>query len=203
MDNFKITNQEKNTISISESTNIGVNCEISFPNGFSGRESINNEITFEKGTRFRYFRVVVRGSNNNIHIYDNTFYTGTIMIEGSNLNVKIGKDCTINGLFITCRDMDVIIGDDCLISSEVKIRTSDSHKIFEIDGKTQINKPKKPVIIGNHVWIGQDVFIGKNSFVADGCIIAARATVTKSIEKENCVIAEYSKIIKENIRWEK
>lgn len=83
------------------------------------------------------------------------------MIEGSNLNVMVGNSCTINGLFITCRDQDVIIGYDCLISSDVKIRSSDSHKVFELEGTEQINKSTSPISIGEHVWIGQDVFIGE------------------------------------------
>ncbi|HFU2226513.1 TPA: hypothetical protein ACH48W_004743 [Escherichia coli] len=57
--------------------------------------------------------------------------------------------------------------------------------------------------MGNHVWIGQDVYIGKNSFIADGCIIAARATITKKIHTKNCIVAEFNKIIKENIVWKK
>lgn len=125
------------------------------------------------------------------------------MVEGSNLNVTVGSSCTINGLFITCRDQDVIIGDDCLISTDVKIRSSDSHKIFELKGTEQINKSTDPIIIGDHVWVGQDVFIGKNSSVASGSIVAARATVTKKIETRNCIIVGYSEILRENIRWEK
>lgn len=125
------------------------------------------------------------------------------MIEGSNLKVKIGDNCTVNGLFITCRDQDILIGNDCLISSDVKIRSSDSHKIFDLDSNILINKPLTPVIIEDHVWIGQDVFIGKNSLISEGSIVAARTTVTKVINEKNCVIAEYSKIIKRNIRWEK
>ncbi|HFV8532843.1 TPA: hypothetical protein ACIACF_004585, partial [Escherichia coli] len=204
MCDFKISNIKNNNVNIPTTTNIGVNCEISFPDGFSGRESVNNTIKMGEHTRFRYFRIIVRGSNNNIVIDDGTFYTGTIMVEGSHLNINIGKNCTINGLFITCRDKDVIIGNDCLISSEVKIRSSDSHKIFDLnDDENQINKPHSPVIIGNHVWIGQDVYIGKNSFIADGCIITARATITKKIHTKNCIVAEFNKIIKENIVWKK
>lgn len=203
MAEFKITNPEGNIINIVDSVKIGTNCEISFPLTPRQTPSQNNHITLERNANLRFFRIIIRGQNNKVSIGENTSFTGTIMIEGSNLNVMVGNSCTINGLFITCRDQDVIIGNDCLISTDVKIRSSDSHKIFELDGTEQINKSINPISIGEHVWIGQDVFIGKNSSIAKGSIVAARATVTKKIETENCIIAGYSEILKTGIRWEK
>ena len=203
MENLKLTRSEKNDLIISESAVFGTGCELTFNETPTKNPSINNQIKIENGCRFRNFRIIIRGHNSSVHIGKNTFFTGTIMIEGSNLKVKIGDNCTVNGLFITCRDQDILIGNDCLISSDVKIRSSDSHKIFDLDSNILINKPLTPVIIEDHVWIGQDVFIGKNSLISEGSIVAARTTVTKVINEKNCVIAEYSKIIKRNIRWEK
>jgi acetyltransferase-like isoleucine patch superfamily enzyme len=203
MKNIKITNPENNNFNLNEQSNFGQGCEITFNHTPTNKLSINNTITIDNDCRFRHFRILIRGHNNSIHIKRNTLYIGTIMVEGSNLNVKIGENCTINGLFITCRDEDILIGDNCLISSNVKIRSSDSHKIFDLETGSLINKPKTPVIIEDHVWIGQDAYIGKNSLISEGSIVAARATVTKAITQKNCVIAEFSKIIKTNIRWEK
>ncbi|MDA5533535.1 hypothetical protein HB976_00575 [Yersinia mollaretii] len=203
MAEFKIINPEGNEIHQPESIKLGTNCEINFQPTPRKMSSQNNSIILGENLNLNFFRIIIKGHNNKISIGENTLFTGTIMVQGSNLNVKIGSSCTINGLFITCRDQDVIIGNECLISRDVKIRSSDTHKIFELHGTEQTNKSTDPVVIEDHVWIGEDVFIGKNSSIANGSIVAARTTVTKKITTPNCVIAEYNKIIRKEIRWEK
>ena len=39
----------------------------------------------------------------------------------------------------------------------------------------------KPINIGNNVWICAEAFVGPGVSVADGCVLAARCVVTKSI----------------------
>lgn len=93
-----------------------------------------------------------------------------------------------------------MVGNDCLFSSEIVIRTGDSHSILNETG-TRIN-PAKDVVIGNHVWVGHRALITKGVSIPENCVVGTGAVVTKPIDKSGTVIAGVpAKIIKENINW--
>jgi acetyltransferase-like isoleucine patch superfamily enzyme len=88
---------------------------------------------------------------------------------------KVGKGTYI-GLFseINASGADVIIGDDCDIASFVSINVSDSHrKCLGLEEGIE----RKPISIGDHVFIGSHCFvkggarIGHHSVVAAGTIV--------------------------------
>ena len=56
---------------------------------------------------------------------------------------------------------------------------------------------KKPVKIGNNVWIGANVVILPGVEIGDNTVIGAGSIVTKSFKEGNCIIAgNPAKIIK-------
>ena len=89
---------------------------------------------------------------------------------------------------------------DLGISSEIVIRTGDSHSVLNESGE-RIN-PAKDVVIGNHVWIGHRVLITKGVSIPENSIVGTGAILTKAIDKCGVVIAGVpAKIVKENINW--
>lgn len=101
----------------------------------------------------------------------NTFHP-LVFING---NPKIGKNVYI-GLFseVNARDANVVIGDNCDISSFVSINAADSHKKC-IGLSDQIERGdiilEDNVFVGSHSFIGGSVHIGHNSVVAAGTIL--------------------------------
>ena len=94
----------------------------------------------------------------------------------------------------------VVIGDGVLISWDVLIMDTDFHKVFE--GDKQLN-PNRPVHIGNKVWIGCRALILKGSHIPDGVVVAASATVSRSIDEACSIVAgSPAKVIKSNISWQ-
>jgi len=97
-------------------------------------------------------------------------------------NVFIGDKTYINGgNIVASPNAKIIIGQNCLISYNVHIRT-DMHNYIE---RTLINKQgvtEKDIIVGNDVWIGYGVQIMSGVTIADGCVIAAGAIVTKNTD---------------------
>lgn len=94
-------------------------------------------------------------------------------------NIYIGKNSYINGGHIMASpNAKITIGDDCLISYQVHMRTdmhaySDSSTLIRNQGFIE-----KDITIGNDVWIGYGAQIMSGVTVADGCVIGASAVVT-------------------------
>lgn len=178
-----------------------------------------------KGALLRGVSVQIRGTNNKIIIGKNSTLCGcTIKIFGNNNVINIGDECLINnGTFWIEDDEGVIsignktsvngktefaciegtkiaVGEDCMFSSGITLRTGDSHSIVDMYGK-RINLSKN-IDIGNHVWIGADVICLKGVSVSDNTIIGAKSLLTKSFQQKNTVIAgNPATVIKENVDW--
>ena len=88
------------------------------------------------------------------------------------------------------------IGDNTLISWDCCIIDRDYHKF---GGNNEI---KRPVKIGNNVWVGCRCLIMKGVTIGDGAVIAAGSVVTKDIPAGSLAGGNPAKIIRENITWE-
>lgn len=164
----------------------------------------NNNISFGKGGFFNNCSFVIYGNNNKVIIGDDCkgksieFY-----IEDDNNRIQIGNRTSLCGKthLAVIEGTNIIIGDDCLFSSDITFRTGDSHSILDLQGN-RIN-PSKDIIIKNHVWIGSKVSINKNVIISDNTVIGTGSIVTKPVFKENVIIAGIpAKIVKENINWD-
>lgn len=115
-----------------------------------------------------------------------------VLFPGATLD--LGKESFINiNCKIRCHEY-IKIGNGCAISHDFTVMDSDAH---EIEGK--INK--KPVIIGNHVWIGSRVLVTSGVTIGDGAIIAAGAVVTENIPAECLAGGVPAKVIKSKVTW--
>lgn len=193
-----------NRVSIAPDALIGDGSSVEFLTFFNGSGGEKNSVSVGSRSRLRgRVRISIRGVNNHVVFEDEVAYTGSVMIAGAGLRVVVGHKTTINGAQIVCREKDILIGAGCLISNEVKIRSSDTHKIFDGDSNARINAAKRPVTIGDKVWIGQGSFIGKNAGVPSGCVVGARSLVTRELTEENAIIAgQPATVVRSNIRWE-
>lgn len=147
------------------------------------------------------------GSNCQVVIRKGLIVYGKLNIRLRNKNsVYIGENVHLHSVSIfnwTEPGLVVNIGNNCLISSEVSLRTSDGHSIFlEIDKSRAINVPKYGIQIGDHVWIGSKVDILKDVVVGNNCIIGTRSLVTSGIYTNNSVVAGVpAKSIKFGVNW--
>lgn len=112
-------------------------------------------------------------------------------------NITIGKNSYVNsGYLIASPNAKIIIGDDCLLSYNVHIRT-DMHNYM--DSTETINKQghnEKNIIIKNDVWIGYGAQIMPGVVIEKGCVIGAGAIVTHNTEPYGVYVGIPAKLIK-------
>lgn len=167
----------------------------------------------------------IKGSGNRVLIGDFAQLPGTtITIHGDHNVIDIGPWCYLGGtdLFIEDHGGHITIGDhtkflgkthlaviegtsitigrDCLFSSDIQLRTGDSHSVLDLEGR-RINA-SRDIVIGDHVWVGAKAFFTKGARVASHCIVGACALVTKAFTEPHCTLAgSPAKIVKREVDW--
>lgn len=126
--------------------------------------------------------------------FDFMYGADVILFRGAKLslgaNSFINSDCKIR-----CHE-EISIGEDCAISHDFTVMDSDAHSL---DGDNR----KKPVHIGNHVWIGTRVTVLSGVKIGDGAVIAAGALVTKNVPAGCLAGGVPAKVLRENVTWKK
>lgn len=162
----------------------------------------NNVVVFKYGSVLLNIRIEINGNNNYILISEASYLDGTsIIIEDNNCKLSIGKHTFIGAshLAVTEKNRCLSIGDDCMISSNVQIRTGDSHAIYNELGE-RINGAVD-VVIGNMVWLGEGSKVLKGVTLSDNTIVSTGAIVTKSFGSNVLLGGIPAKVIKDNVHW--
>ncbi|QRM35620.1 acyltransferase [Microvirga sp. VF16] len=120
----------------------------------------------------------------------------------SNSAAFFGENCSSNAIdcLIEGDGRSLCVGDDCMFSWGIQLRTSDSHGIIDLAERTQINKPEN-VIIGPHVWIAADVIIMKGVHVGKGSVVGARSLVTKPVPPLSLIAGSPARILRSGVSW--
>lgn len=160
------------------------------------------------GPKARLFdcEIIIIGSGNTLEIKGGSTIiskTSFWMQHGGN-KIIIGHDSTIEGGHIAATERTtVLIGNDCMFSNDIEIRTGDSHSIICNETKHRVNHAKD-VVIGNHVWLTAHVRVMKGSVIPDNSIVGNSSVVTTVFDKQNAIYAGIpAKRIKENISWDR
>ncbi len=150
--------------------------------------------------------ILITGNNNKITINPTVYRVFLeIVLDCSDSLVNIGKNLSSANcsIVIDGKGINFLIGNDCMFSSNVKIRNTDGHAIFDKTTNKYLN-PCSNIKIGDHVWLGMDSSILKNTSIPDGCIVGMNTLVNKQFTEPNCIIAGVpAKVVKHNVRWER
>lgn len=149
--------------------------------------------------------ISINGSGNRITLGPRNFLNGAIFcIEDDNNTIRTGEHTYIyNNTEISAIESTVVsIGNDCLFSGNIMIRTGDSHVIMDKDSGVRINH-SADISIADHVWLGNGCKILKGTNIGSGCVVATGAIITSGSDTcENAVLAGIpAKITKKNIIW--
>jgi acetyltransferase-like isoleucine patch superfamily enzyme len=162
------------------------------------------------------------GGDNTVIIDENCGFHGSVTFEGcNNLFIVFGGQARA-GLGVTLYSHDTLvwgrgsfawgiliwvqggsictIGDECLFSTDIIIRTTDHHSIIDLQSLERINAPQD-VTIGRHVWVGQDCAISKGATIGDGAIIGTRSLVTSAVPKAELWAGSPARMLRRNVSW--
>lgn len=148
--------------------------------------------------------IKINGKNNAVILHSGAYLSGVeIYIEGNNCMIEIGCNTYVghhSHLACTEEGRTLKIGDRCMLSSYVQIRTGDSHSILDMEG-TRIN-PANSVRIGDHCWLGQGSKVMKGVILGNDSVVSSGAIVTKSFGSNVLVGGLPAKVLKEYINWD-
>ena len=159
----------------------------------SGR---NNTVRIHRGLRARNvcLRFDKRTADNLCVLDDSGDCDGLdvfiVFQAGHGNTIKIGQRTVINGAKIWLGNgSELIIGNDCMLSYEIMIRTTDGHAIMDNATGAIINHQKNPCVIGNHCWLGLRTIVNKNAQIPDNTIVASGTVLTGRFQEEHTIIA--------------
>lgn len=129
-----------------------------------------------------------------------------IHFERRGAEVSIG-DRTFVGNSSIIAVGSIHIGSDVLISWGCTIVDHDSHSTKWSERKNDVIQwyegkkdwtlvPRKPVVIGNRVWIGANTMILKGVVIGTGAVVGAGSVVTKSVEPYTIVAGNPARLIR-------
>lgn len=170
--------------------------------------SMKDNSYFELGENTKINCLISINDNCEFRCGNNCVFSQSGLIEMYDSKIIIGNQFTIEPgyTFRTLRKSAITIGDDCMFSYNINMRTNDGHSIFDVNTGNNINSTDKlnesrNIYIGNHVWLGMNVTVLYNSNINDGSIIGAMSLV-KSEVPNNCIAAGVpAHITRKDIAW--
>lgn len=149
-------------------------------------------------------KIIIYGSNNYIRLEEKAILNQVrLYIEDDHNSITIGCGTTIEGNseIAAIEGTSVSIGEDCMISSDVRVCTGDSHSLINQEGK-RVNFSQN-VAIGDHVWIGMRAVINKGVEVSDNCTVGACSLLAGKVftEKNTLIAGVPARVIKRGIGW--
>ena len=162
-----------------------------------------NRVILEKGTILKNTHIKIQGNDNIVHIHKDAYVSGAeLWVEDQGCRIEIGERSFVghhSHLACTEDGRELLIGQDCMISSYVQIRTGDSHSIMDENGN-RINEAVS-VSIGDHCWIGEGAKVLKGVCLAGDDIVSTGAIITKSFEKNVLIGGVPGKVLKDGVSW--
>lgn len=190
-------------------------CSVKLVNGghcILGNAKIESNITVTDGGTVKIGSGVTISKDTGIKAL-----SGTIQVDD---NCSIATSCILrtscNGILHICRNVTlqfqcalvaslnskIIIGEDCMISYHVFIRSGNSHNIIDLDtGENLDMNDRRDVVLGTHVWLGMRTTIMSGAKIGSGSTVGANSFVNK-VFPNNCTLAgNPARIVRKRSAW--
>ncbi len=162
----------------------------------------NNRIELMPGSSLTNVNIYTRGNNCRLNFGKSVMGSGTLSVGGHGAKLIVGDNNNIGDAKIVATEGKTLrIGNGCLFSYYIDMRTSDAHSIYDRTSGERINHARD-IVIGDHVWIGMYAQILKGATVREGSIVGIRSVVGGDVPA-HCIVAGIpAKVLRENVRWD-
>lgn len=165
-----------------------------------------NRLVFGDGANISNCEIRLYGKNNVIDIGSGVrFKSGKLyLLQTENQHICLGDGTTVEGAYLLVDEAASIdIGDDCMLSTDIIIRTGDKHSILDLHTGERINRAKN-VVVSEHVWIGRAVQVLKGARISSGSIVGAGSVVSGEFDEQNCILAGVpARVIRHAVSWDR
>lgn len=146
--------------------------------------------------------IYIKGDNNRLILGANTLIKDSdFWLEDDDNTINIGNKTSIEGAHVAALEgTKISVGEDCMLSNHIVMRTSDSHAIYDMETNKRINEAKD-IMLENHVWVGSYVKIMKGVKINSGAIIALGSIVTKNVADNIITGGIPGSQIKSSVYW--
>lgn len=179
---------------INNSTGTSIDCSVVF-------KGKNCSLTVGIGSRITGCNFIFNSDNGEISLGEAVIMLATFEV-GIDSIIEIGSRTTNtrHSYFSAAEGTSVVVGENCMFSSDNEVRSDDSHPIFDATTGNRIN-PSRSITIGSNVWIAKRSVILSGSSVGSGSVIGFGSIVKGDIP--SCVVASGNpaRIIKTGIKW--
>lgn len=126
----------------------------------------------------------------------------SIHLSGHNALLIIGADTSCEGaaMIVGPDGQFMVIGDDCMISTGVTLRTNDGHAIFDRGSLQRINEAES-VTIQSHVWLGNSSRVNKGVTIGCGSVLGQCSIASGVLEPHSIYGGVPCRLIRSGIAW--
>ena len=168
-------------------------------------EMSNVLIELGVGVKLNGVKIYIRGTNHKIILGDNVRVSkGIFCMEDNDCLIQIGNNTTIESAQFACTEpfSSINVGDDCMFSHDIELRTGDSHSILDLNTQDRLNFAKN-INIENRVWIGAHVKILKGVEIQSDVVVGLGSIVlgSKILKKNTIYSGVPAKCLKQDIFW--
>lgn len=165
-----------------------------------------HRIELHDGVQFRNVDVEIWGRGHHVILEEGVSFKrgGGITLYGEGCTLRIGKGTTIEGAVFSVGENGntLSVGEDCMFSYDIEVRTSDAHSIVDLKTNRRTNPPAD-VTLGDHVWVAASVTIMKGVEIGAHSVIGTRSLVTKSVPPNAIAVGAPAKVLKEGVTWDR
>lgn len=173
--------------------------------------SVNNKIFFEgsqiKACNTEILVVGIGGTQCSVG-KDAEFLKCVIHISTCG-KIIIGENTLVVEARIFSHELnEIIIGKDCMISTEVFFYCGDGHSIYDIEQRKNINLDYfnnnfrgSKIVLGEHVWIAMRTTLLGGAEIGSGSVIGACSVVKKKVPNNVVAVGNTLKVVRKNIAW--
>ncbi len=174
---------ENNKIYVNPDKSVLKNSKVNF-------KGENNILFVEDGVTLENSTISFSGNNSVVYLSSNNkvYYLSIDVYQSS--AVFFGRNSYFNGVVhaIASERQNIIVGNDCLFSFGIWIRTADPHLVYSVETHKRLNYSKS-VFIGDHVWIGQNALVLKGCCFGSGSILGGGAVASNKQVPSNTSFA--------------